>query len=89
MKKKWEINKGKVGKRSNRVQINSSFYKIFPVFYVLYVYFPLTSGVPQKVEVVPSASTPSLHRPKSVSTTWPCMYQIQTCDLFIFQYNTV
>lgn len=32
---------------------------------------PLTSGVPQNVEVVPSGSTPSLHRPKSVSTTCP------------------
>lgn len=39
---------------------------------------PLTSGVPQKVEVVPSGSTPSLHRPKSVSTTWPWRHQTQT-----------
>lgn len=30
---------------------------------------PLTSGVPQNVVVVASASRPSLHRPKSVSTT--------------------
>lgn len=29
----------------------------------------LTSGVPQNVVVVASASRPSLHRPKSVSTT--------------------
>lgn len=31
----------------------------------------LTSGVPQNVVVVASGSSPSLHRPKSVSTTWP------------------
>ena len=31
-----------------------------------------TSGVPQKVVVVPLASTPSLQRPKSVRTMWPC-----------------
>lgn len=39
--------------------------------------FSLTSGVPQKVEVVPSGSTPSLHSPKSVSTTWPCAHKTQ------------
>ena len=32
----------------------------------------LTSGVPQNVDVVSSGSTPSLQRPKSVSTTCPC-----------------
>ncbi len=47
------------------------------VFSHLYVYFLLTSGVPQKVEVVPSGSTPSLHKPKSVSTTWPYTHKTQ------------
>ena len=32
----------------------------------------ITSGVPQKVEVVPEDSIPSLHSPKSVKTIWPC-----------------
>ena len=31
-----------------------------------------TSGVPQNVDVVPEGSIPSLQRPKSVKTTWPC-----------------
>lgn len=39
------------------------------LIYVTVIEYLLTSGVPQKVEVVPSGSTPSLHSPKSVSTT--------------------
>lgn len=31
-----------------------------------------TSGVPQKVEVVPLCSMFSLQSPKSVKTIWPC-----------------
>lgn len=37
-----------------------------------------TSGVPQNVDVVPEGSIPSLQRPKSVKTTWPCK-KFDTC----------
>lgn len=50
------------------------------IYFFLHI-FTLTSGVPQKVEVVPSGSTPSLHRPKSVSTT--CPSRITSKNLFL------
>lgn len=48
-----------------------------PLFTLTDIMTVLTSGVPQKVEVVPSGSIPSLHRPKSVNTTWPCKQRTQ------------
>lgn len=54
-----------------------------PFSLFLYV-FLLTSGVPQKVDVVPSGSTPSLHRPKSVRTTWPYSHKKQAVTRIYF-----
>lgn len=46
-------------------EIQSGFHPIDPVQFC-------TSGVPQNVVVVLLSSSPSLQRPKSVRTMWPC-----------------